>query len=71
MHGPVDVVLGGVQGLARDLQPPVHPGEWRAHGCLRLGAYARFFHERACRESAHCYISGRFAFMRLLAVRDN
>ncbi|WP_128378863.1 class I SAM-dependent methyltransferase [Streptomyces cavernae] len=37
----------------------------------RKNAYTRFFHERVCRESAHSYISGRFVFMRLLAVRDN
>jgi hypothetical protein len=34
-------------------------------------AYERFFHERVCRESAHSYISGRFVFLRQLAVRDN
>lgn len=35
---PVDLVLGGVR-LARDLQPPVHPGQRRTHGRLRLGAH--------------------------------
>ncbi|MEU7524217.1 class I SAM-dependent methyltransferase [Saccharothrix sp. NPDC042600] len=34
-------------------------------------AYSRFFHERVCRESAHSYLSGRFVFLRLLAVRDD
>ncbi|SEF23474.1 Methyltransferase domain-containing protein [Amycolatopsis pretoriensis] len=33
-------------------------------------AYARFFNERVCRESAHSYRSGRFVFLRQLAVRD-
>lgn len=34
-------------------------------------AYTRFFNERVCRESAHSYTSGRFVFLRQLAVRDN
>ncbi|EKX64454.1 hypothetical protein STRIP9103_00109, partial [Streptomyces ipomoeae 91-03] len=31
--------LGGVQRLTGDLQPPVHPGQRRTHGGLRLGAH--------------------------------
>ncbi len=35
----LDVVFGGVQGLAGDLQPPVHSGQRGADGGLGLGTH--------------------------------